>query len=113
MDRKGDKAVHFVSGGEDALQEGKPVLQKVDWDRRWVVSMPYEFMMVSMIINIVEGKMISKCPKPILQKVDWARRQIMYCQLGDGHHCGGATPLRLIKHVMMMTISLCKSVNIK
>ena len=36
MDRKGDKAVHFVSG-EEALQEGQPVLQKVDWDRRWVV----------------------------------------------------------------------------
>ena len=74
VDRKGDKAVHFVSGGEDPLQEGQPVLQKVDWNRRWVVSMPYEFMMVSMIINIVGGNMLSKCPKPILQKVDWARR---------------------------------------
>jgi len=35
VDRKGDKAVHFVTGGgEDPLQEGQPVLQKVDWDRR-------------------------------------------------------------------------------
>ena len=37
MDRKGDKAVHFVSGGEDALPEGQSVLQKVDWTRRLAV----------------------------------------------------------------------------
>ena len=55
MDRKGDKAVHFVTGGgEDPLKEGQPVLQKVDWDRRWVLSLPVESMMVSIIM--VEGK---------------------------------------------------------
>ena len=37
VDRKGDKAVHFVNGGEDALPEGQSVLQKVDWTRRLAV----------------------------------------------------------------------------
>ena len=82
MDRKGDKAVHFVSGGEDALEEGKPVLQKVDWDRRWVMSLPYHMStMVSMINKMEEGKISSKCLQPILQK--W-KGWIMNCQFCDG-----------------------------